>query len=113
MLPTVRSVLEASWPIVGTLYLAYLALQAPPIRYVGLVGLAVVTPLLAGWIVGTVFDVGPWADGNEDRAADGNGGDDGGRSEGGDEGAGDVSGEGDGDVSGEGDGSKRDERGGS
>lgn len=62
MLPTVRSVLEASWPIVGTLYLAYLALQTPPVRYVGLVGLAVVTPLLVGWIVGTVFDVGPWAD---------------------------------------------------
>lgn len=64
MLPTVRSVLEESWPIVGTLYLA---LQAPPIRYVGLVGLAVVTPLLAGWIVGTVFDVGPWADGGGGR----------------------------------------------
>jgi hypothetical protein len=61
MNPEVRSVLRRAWPFVGSLYLVYLALQPPPVRYVGVVGLAVVTPLLAGWVAGSVFGVGPWA----------------------------------------------------
>jgi hypothetical protein len=59
----IRSWLRLAWPFVGTGYLAYLALQPPAARYVGAVGLAVVTPLLAGWITGRLFGVGPWADG--------------------------------------------------
>lgn len=62
MLATVRSLLRRSWPLVGTLYLAHLALQSPPVRYVGVVGLAVVAPLLAGWVAGRVLGVGPWAE---------------------------------------------------
>lgn len=61
MIGQVRSVLRRSLPLVGTLYLVYLALQPPPVRYVGIACLAVVTPFLLGWIAGTVFDVGPWA----------------------------------------------------
>lgn len=63
MFARIRSWLRLAWPFVGSLYLAYLALQAPPVRYVGVIGLAVVTPLLAGWIAGRLFGVGPWADG--------------------------------------------------
>ncbi len=61
MLPQIRSLLSRSLPLVGTLYLVYLALQPPPIRYVGVVCLAVVTPFLVGWVAGNVFGVGPWA----------------------------------------------------
>ena len=62
MSPEVRSWLRRAWPFVGSLYLVYLALQPPPARYVGILGLVVVTPLLAGWVAGRVFGVGPWAD---------------------------------------------------
>lgn len=69
MFERARSLLEQSWPVLGSLYLLYLALQEPPVRYVGVVGLAVVTPLLVGWFVGTALGVGPWADGPDtDRA---------------------------------------------
>ncbi|TKR28013.1 hypothetical protein [Natronomonas salsuginis] len=61
MLGSVRSILSAAWPFVGSAYLLYLALQQPPVRYVGVIGLVVVTPLLAGWTVGRLFGVGPWA----------------------------------------------------
>jgi hypothetical protein len=63
MSATARETFGWLWPLVGTAYLVYLALQEPPIQYVGVICLVVVTPLLAGWIVGNVFDVGPWADG--------------------------------------------------
>ncbi len=62
MAASLRDWLRSMWPIVGTIYLGYLAMQAPPVRYVGIGGLVVVTPLLAGWIVGRVFGVGPWSD---------------------------------------------------
>lgn len=65
MLAKVRSWLRLAWPFVGSLYLAYLALQAPPVRWVGVIGLVFVLPLLAGWIAGRAFGVGPWADGPE------------------------------------------------
>lgn len=55
------------WPFVGTLYLGYLATRPPPTRYVGLLGLVVVLPLLAGKLVGTVYGVGPWAGGRADE----------------------------------------------
>lgn len=58
---TVRSALRDAWPVVGTLYLGYLALQPPPGRYVGVGGLVLVAPLLAGWVAGRVFGVGPWS----------------------------------------------------
>jgi hypothetical protein len=61
MLESVRSFLSAAWPFVGSAYLLYLALQQPPVRYVGVIGLVVVTPLLAGWTVGRLFGIGPWA----------------------------------------------------
>lgn len=57
-----RSALRRAWPLVGTLYLGYLAVQAPPARYVGVGGLVVVAPLLVGWALGELFGVGPWAD---------------------------------------------------
>jgi hypothetical protein len=66
MFGTIRSWLRLAWPFVGTAYLCYLALQAPPIRYVGVIGLVFVVPLLVGWIAGRVFDVGPWADDHTD-----------------------------------------------
>jgi hypothetical protein len=56
-----RSILRRSLPLLGTLYLGYLALQPPPVRYVGIACLAVVTPFLLGWVAGNVFGVGPWA----------------------------------------------------
>jgi hypothetical protein len=62
MFGQVRALLRRSFPLVGTLYLVYLAIQPPPVRYVGIVCLAVVTPLLFGWAAGTLFGVGPWAD---------------------------------------------------
>lgn len=46
----------------GTLYLGYLATRPPPVRWVGLACLVVVVPLVAGWLLGTVAGVGPWAD---------------------------------------------------
>ena len=39
-----RSNLRRLWPLVGTLYLIYLALQPPPARYVGVLCLAIVAP---------------------------------------------------------------------
>lgn len=67
MFARVRTALERSWPLVGSLYLVYLALQAPPIRYVGIGGLVIVTPLLVGWFVGVVLGVGPWSDDGPDQ----------------------------------------------
>lgn len=61
MFESVRSFLSAAWPFVGSVYLLYLALQPPPTRYVGVIGLVIVTPLLAGWLVGRLFGIGPWA----------------------------------------------------
>lgn len=66
MFAKVRSWLRLAWPFVGSLYLGYLAVQAPPIRYVGVIGLCFVLPLLAGWIAGRIWDVGPWADADSD-----------------------------------------------
>lgn len=61
MFQKLGSWLRLAWPFVGSAYLLYLALQAPPVRYVGVVGLVVVTPLLAGWLAGRLLGVGPWA----------------------------------------------------
>lgn len=61
MFERVRSLLRAAWPLLGSAYLLYLALQPPPVRYVGAVGLVIVTPLLIGWAVGRLFGIGPWA----------------------------------------------------
>lgn len=63
MLEGFRAVLRNAWPVLGSIYLLYLALQAPPVRYVGIVGLAIVLPLLFGWALGRLFGVGPWDDG--------------------------------------------------
>ena len=68
MLAKVRSWLRVAWPFVGSLYLGYLALQAPPVRYVGVIGLVFVVPLLVGWVVGRVLGVGPWADDPDDAS---------------------------------------------
>ena len=54
--------LRRLWPLVGTLYLIYLALQPPPARYVGVLCLAVVAPVASGWFAGNALGVGPWAD---------------------------------------------------
>ncbi|WP_254840218.1 hypothetical protein [Natronomonas marina] len=62
MSATARSRFGWLWPLVGTAYLVYLALQPPPARYVGVACLVVVTPLLIGWLAGALLDVGPWAD---------------------------------------------------
>ena len=62
MLERIRSALQAAWPVIGSLYLLYLALQPPPVRYVGLGGLVIVTPLLVGWALGRLVGIGPWAE---------------------------------------------------
>ena len=69
-LATIWSLLSRSLPVVGTLYLVYLALQPPPVRYVGIACLAVVTPFLAGWVLGNVFGIGPWASDDAESADD-------------------------------------------
>lgn len=61
MLERARSLIGAAWPFIGSLYLLYLALQQPPVRYVGIGGLLIVTPLLLGWTIGRLFGIGPWA----------------------------------------------------
>ncbi|WP_232687238.1 hypothetical protein [Halobacterium zhouii] len=48
-------------PLAGTLYLGYLASQPPPARWVGIGCLVVLAPFFAGWVLGTVAGVGPWA----------------------------------------------------
>jgi len=75
MLDRLRSFLRDAWPFVGAAYLAYLAFRPPPVRYVGIGGLVVVTPLLFGWTVGRLFGVGPWADDATDggQVTDGSG----------------------------------------
>jgi hypothetical protein len=55
------SLLQRALPLVGTLYLFYLALQPPPLRWIGLICLAVVTPLIIGWLLGNLAGIGPWA----------------------------------------------------
>ena len=50
----------------GTLYLVYLAFQSPPARWVGIACLAIVVPLLVGWLLGNVAGVGPWAHSDAD-----------------------------------------------
>jgi len=49
-------------PILGTIYLLYLASQPPPARWVGLGCLAVLAPFGAGWLLGRFADIGPWAE---------------------------------------------------
>jgi len=63
MSATARETLGWLWPLVGTAYLVYLALEPPPARWVGVLCLLVVSPLLAGWLVGNLVGVGPRADG--------------------------------------------------
>jgi hypothetical protein len=48
-------------PVLGIIYLGYLASQPPPARWVGLGCLAVIAPLAAGWLLGRFAGVGPWA----------------------------------------------------
>ena len=48
-------------PVLGTLYLVYLASQPPPARWVGLVCLAILAPFAVGWALGRFAGVGPWA----------------------------------------------------
>jgi hypothetical protein len=55
------SVLARLLPVAGILYLAYLASQPPPARYVGIACLAILAPFVVGWVAGNVFGVGPWA----------------------------------------------------
>jgi hypothetical protein len=57
-----RTVLARLLIPVGTLYLASLAVQPPPARWVGLACLGVVVPLLVGRLLGTIAGIGPWAD---------------------------------------------------
>lgn len=71
MLGSVRSFISATWPFVGSVYLLYLALQPPPTRYVGLLGLVIVTPLLTGWLVGRILGIGPWATSDSEPPEDG------------------------------------------
>jgi hypothetical protein len=52
-------------PILGTLYLVYLASQPPPARWVGLGCLAILAPFTLGWALGRFADVGPWAERSE------------------------------------------------
>jgi hypothetical protein len=49
-------------PVLGTIYLVYLASQPPPARWVGLGCLAIVAPLAAGWLLGRFAGIGPWAE---------------------------------------------------
>lgn len=58
-----RSVLAKLLVPGGTLYLVFLALEPPPARWIGIGCLAVVVPLLVGWLLGNLAGVGPWADG--------------------------------------------------
>lgn len=55
------SVLARLLPLAGTAYLVWLATQPPPARWVGLGCLAVLVPFLAGWLLGNVAGIGPWA----------------------------------------------------
>jgi hypothetical protein len=52
-------------PVLGSLYLVYLASQPPPARWVGLGCLAILAPFGVGWALGRFAGVGPWADGDE------------------------------------------------
>ena len=49
-------------PVLGTVYLVYLASQPPPARWVGLACLAILTPFAVGWLLGRFAGVGPWAE---------------------------------------------------
>ena len=49
-------------PILGTVYLVYLASQPPPARWVGLACLAILAPFAAGWLLGRFAGIGPWAE---------------------------------------------------
>ncbi len=62
MLDRLSSPTSKAVPVLGTLYLVYLASQPPPARWVGLACLAIIAPLAAGWLLGRVWGVGPWAD---------------------------------------------------
>jgi hypothetical protein len=60
------TILSRSLPVVGVAYLAFLASQPPPARWVGLACLAVVAPFAVGWALGRFAGVGPWADDSVD-----------------------------------------------
>jgi len=49
-------------PVLGTVYLVYLASQPPPARWVGLACLAILSPFAAGWLLGRFAGIGPWAE---------------------------------------------------
>ncbi|MDS0284134.1 hypothetical protein [Haloarcula onubensis] len=49
-------------PVLGTVYLVYLASQPPPARWVGLGCLAILSPFAVGWALGRFAGVGPWAE---------------------------------------------------
>jgi hypothetical protein len=56
------SLLKRATPVLGTLYLLYLASRPPPLRWLGVACLAVVLPLIAGWLLGNLAGIGPWAE---------------------------------------------------
>ena len=49
-------------PVLGTAYLLYMVSQPPPMRWVGLGCLAILTPFAIGWLLGRGAGVGPWAE---------------------------------------------------
>lgn len=62
-----RSLLARSLPLVGVVYLGYLASQPPPARWVGLGCLVVLAPFAVGWALGRFAGIGPWSDDEANR----------------------------------------------
>lgn len=61
------SAAESSWfrrllPVVGTVYLLFLTTLEPPVSWMGLACLAILTPFYLGWALGRFAGIGPWAE---------------------------------------------------
>lgn len=49
------------FPVLGIAYLLYLTTLEPPVRWLGIACLAILTPFVVGWLLGRFAGVGPWA----------------------------------------------------
>lgn len=49
-------------PVVGTAYLLFLTTREPPVKWMGIACLAILTPFFLGWALGKFAGVGPWAE---------------------------------------------------
>lgn len=61
---------DSSWfkrafPLIGLAYLLFLTTREPPVSWMGIACLVIITPFVIGWALGRFVGIGPWAPATE------------------------------------------------